>query len=191
MKKIYNFFVNTLFEILSSAVFTLMIVTFILLFICNVVTVSGDSMLPTITDGDKIIVSVAQSNYEYKDIVIIAQPGVLNEPLVKRVIATGGQWVDVDYDAGIVYVGSTAENMIPLEEDYILEPATDKHFDDTNEYPVLVPEGKLFVLGDNRNNSTDSRSYMVGFVDEDYVLGKALQGIWSKANGFELNSFNK
>ena len=147
-------------------------------------------MLPTLTDGDKIIVSVGEKNYEYKDIVVIAQPGVINEPLVKRVVATGGQWVDVDYEAGIVYVGNTAENLLPLEEDYIFEPATDKNADDTNEYPVFVPEGKLFVLGDNRNNSTDSRSCMVGLIDEDYVLGKVLQGIWSAKNGFGLSTFN-
>lgn len=191
MKKIHNSLVNALFEIASLTAIALTVIVFIYTFICRITTVSGDSMLPTLSDGDRLVISSSQSDYEYSDVIIIVQPGVLNEPLVKRVIAIGGQWVDVDYDSGAVYVGNSEDNLIPLNEEYILEPATDRNFDDTNKYPVQVPDGMLFVMGDNRNNSTDSRSYMVGFIDEDYVLGEVSYRIWSDDNGFEFLSINK
>ncbi len=191
MRKFYNFTVKFLFEISSVVVSVLICITLVFVFFFRIIGISGDSMLPTLNHGDKYIVTVNQTDYNYKDIVIIVQPGVLNEPLVKRVIATGGQWVNVDYEQGIVYVGDSSDSMIPLNEDYILEPATEHNFDDIYEYPVYVPEGMLFVMGDNRNNSTDSRSYLVGFIDEDYVLGKTSCRIWSENVGFEFLSVNK
>ena len=93
---------------------------------------------------------------------------------MKRVIATEGQWVDVRYDEGLVYVGDTKDTMKPLDESYTASLTDVEVSDDLHKYPVQVPENHLFAMGDNRNHSIDSRSSMVGFVDENYVLGKAV-----------------
>lgn len=189
MRKFYNVLVNLLYEWFSVVTAALVFIALIYIFLFRITGISGDSMLPTLKDGDRIVISSASSEYEYKDVIIIAQPGVLNEPLVKRVIATDGQWVSVDYENGLVYVGNSQDSMIALNEDYILEAATVRNFDDINEYPVQVPDGMLFVMGDNRNDSTDSRSYMVGFIDKRYVLGKALYRVWSENGGFDSSSY--
>ena len=86
--------------------------------------------------------------------------------IVKRIIATEGQTVDIDFDAGVVYVDGQA-----LEEDYIREPT---YLDEGLEFPITVPEGCLFLLGDNRNNSMDSRYPDLGPVDVRCVIGKAV-----------------
>lgn len=187
--KFYKKIVENVYEVASVAVTSVVAIAFIFAFLFRLVGVDGSSMVPTLSDRDWLITSTANSEFEYKDIVIVVQPGVLNEPLVKRVIATEGQWVNVDYEKGQLLVGDSRDNMVALEENYIAEPATDRHYSDTNEYPIQVPENCLFVMGDNRNNSTDSRSYMVGFIDERYVLGKALCRIISGDTGFDTDKF--
>ena len=105
-------------------------------------------------------------DYEAGDIVIVSVPTFKEgKPIVKRVIATGGQTVDIDFETGVVYVGDTA-----LEEDYIREATFTK---EGLEFPVTLGEGQLFVMGDNRNRSTDSRSPDIGPVEEEYVIGRA------------------
>ena len=142
-------------------------IAFMLLF--RVVIVSGSSMYSTLWDGDWLLVlsSVFYNDPEYGDIIIASKDSFDNgEPIVKRVIATEGQTVDIDFDAGIVYVDGVA-----LEEDYIYTSTT--VYEGMN-FPLVVEEGCVFVMGDNRKDSKDSRSPEIGLVDEREILGKAI-----------------
>ena len=165
-KKAKNPFIFDLVSIVSTAV---VIVTFVFLFFFRTVGVSGTSMFPTLNNGDRIILSAFVTEPHYGDIVVTCQPaGNVNmeETLVKGVIATEGQTVDIDFDKGIVYVDGKA-----LDEPYVNELTyTREDF----RGPKTVPEGHVFVMGDNRNASTDSRDLRVGYIREDYLLGKAL-----------------
>ena len=98
--------------------------------------------------------------------VVLRKDTFLEEPIVKRVIATEGQTVDIDFVSGAVYVDGEL-----LEEDYINEPT---YVEEGTEFPLTVPEGSIFVMGDNRNHSSDSRSSDLGTVDTRYVIGKAV-----------------
>lgn len=163
-----------LFEFISSLGTALIIIVIVFMFVIRPIGVSGSSMVPTLHDGDYLFIETMKHHYSYKDVVIVVQPNSLNEPIVKRVIATEGQWVYVNYDDGHVYVGNTKDNLIKLDEPYTNELTTNRGYDDKNDYPIQVPEGMLFCMGDNRNHSTDSRSELVGFINEKYVLGKAV-----------------
>ncbi len=167
--------VSTAFEIASIFISAVLAVTLIFTLGLRLTTVDGRSMEPTLHDGDKLITLSLVGEYDYGDIVVVVEPNEeLYKPIIKRVIAKEGQWVDVRYDEGLVYVGDTKETMVPLDEPYTAELTNVKPFEDLNEYPVQVPENEYFCMGDNRNHSTDSRSYMVGTVQEGYILGKAL-----------------
>ena len=130
--------------------------------------VDGHSMVPTLQDGDRLLVlnAMLDNDYEYGDIVVLRKDTFLEEPIVKRVIATEGQTVDIDFVSGAVYVDGEL-----LEEDYINEPT---YVEEGTEFPLTVPEGSIFVMGDNRNHSSDSRSSDLGTVDTRYVIGKAV-----------------
>ncbi|MCI9610210.1 MAG: signal peptidase I [Oscillibacter sp.] len=135
----------------------------------RVVGVSGGSMRETLQNGDLLLVvnRVLCGDFERGDVVIAAKTAFENgEPIVKRVIATGGQTVDVDFDDGVVYVDGQA-----LEEPYIRE---ETHLAEGLEFPFAVPEGCVFLMGDNRNGSRDSRAPELGAVDERCLIGRAV-----------------
>ena len=157
-----------LYEWVQSLVGSVLVVVAIFTFGIRMLGVDGHSMLNTLQHGDRLLVlnSMFYHDYQYGDIVILRKDGVFdNDPIVKRVIATGGQTVDIDFNEGVVYVDGEA-----LEEDYIREPT---YTTEGTEFPLTVPEGSIFVMGDNRNGSSDSRDYRLGTVDTRYVIGKA------------------
>ena len=157
-----------LYEWVQSLVGSVLVVVAIFTFVIRMMGVDGHSMLNTLQHGDRLLVvnSMQYHDYKYGDIVILRKNGVFDDdPIVKRVIAVEGQTVDIDFAEGIVYVDGEA-----LEEDYIREPT---YTAEGTEFPLTVPEGSIFVMGDNRNGSSDSRDYRLGTVDTRYVIGKA------------------
>lgn len=162
------------FDFVSTIALAVVIVAIAFTFFFRTVGVSGSSMFPTLHDKDRIILSAYDKDIKPGQIVVTCQPSnyIYIEPtLVKRVIATEGQTVAIDFVNGVVYVDGVA-----LDEPYISEPATDPE-DFYNmvghEGYFTVPEGHVFVMGDNRNASTDSRDMRVGTIREEYILGKA------------------
>lgn len=155
-------------ESLSSAI---IVVVLIFTFLFRIVTVDGTSMMPNLISGDRLIVSSYFYEPQQGDIVVLKRTSGLNKPIVKRVIALPGQTVDIDYEAGIVYVdGEPLDESAYIENGITHRPYTSEPL---LEFPQVVPEGHIFVLGDNREVSEDSRFVAVGMVDERYILGKA------------------
>ncbi len=141
----------------------------VLLLLFRVVIVDGTSMNHTLLDGDYLLLlsNSLYRNVEQGDIVVISKASFEDgTPIVKRVIATEGQTVDIDFSTGTVYVDGVA-----LEEDYINSPT---YTNGGTEFPLVVEEGCVFVMGDNRGVSLDSRYPEVGLVDEREILGKAV-----------------
>ncbi len=159
-----------IFDVVDSVKGAVIVVFLVFALLFKAVGVDGDSMYPTLKDGDWVAVSGMSVSIERGDIVVVTQPWERNVPIIKRVIAIGGDVVDIDFENSEVFV-----NGIKIDEPYIAEP-TAVNYD--VEFPVTVDEGKLFVMGDNRNVSLDSRSTKIGMIDERYVLGKALGRIY-------------
>lgn len=153
-----------IFDLCSSIIAAMVIIFVLFTFVCRPTSVIGDSMLPTLQNGNWLV-TTRKANYEYGDIVIITQPNIHNEPLIKRVIATEGQSIDINFTSGQVFVDGKE-----LDEPYINEIT---HSSSDVVFPVKVPDGCVFVMGDNRNRSSDSRGSGVGFIDTRYILGKA------------------
>ena len=133
----------------------------------RIIVVSGPSMKQTLLDGDYLLLISNLFYHDPKqgDVVVVSKRSYDDgKPIVKRVIATEGQIVDMDFENGIVYVDG-----LPLEEDYVNTPT---NLDEGTVFPQIVEEGCVFVMGDNRNNSKDSRSPEIGQVDTRQVLGK-------------------
>ena len=160
---------NVLLMYLHDFVIWLMVILFVFLLLFRVVVVSGISMNSTLVHGDYLLLI---NNVFYKepkagDIIVAAKDSYENgEPIIKRVIATEGQWVDIDFEKGIVYVNGTA-----LDEPYTNTPT---NMYEGVDFPIMVEEGCVFALGDNRNSSKDSRSLEIGQIDKREIMGKAI-----------------
>ncbi len=169
---------SSLYDWIQSLLFALILCIFLFIFAFKIIDVNGSSMVPTLRNGDKLLVSNLFYTPEAGDVVVFKTDSYdPDKALVKRVIATEGQEVSIDFDNGIIYIDG-----IPIEEYYINETTTTK-LDFIG--PKTVPEGCLFVLGDNRNASTDSRKKEIGMVDTRMLLGKAYYVL------FPLSDFGK
>lgn len=163
--------VRGVYEWVEEIIAAIVIVVLIFTFLLRIVTVSGTSMYPNYRDGDRLIVTNTFGQpLEQGDVVVLVN--VLEEPIIKRVIATENQEVDIDFETGTVYVDGQAldESQFGLENGITTETST---MLEKTEFPTTVPEGHIFVLGDNRPVSEDSRYTAVGMVSVENVLGKA------------------
>ena len=156
-------------SVLKSTIYTLITVAAIAVLVATlwlpVLEIYGSSMTPTMQNGD-IVFSLKTSDFQQGDVVAFYYN---NKILVKRVIAGPADWVDIDPD------GNTYVNGEVLDEPYVTDPA----YGDTNiELPYQVPDGRIFVMGDHRSTSVDSRNTAVGCVAQEQIVGKILFRIW-------------
>ena len=157
------------------------VVAAVVLFNCvaRLTRVDGGSMDNTLQDGEIMLIWSLGYTPAQGDIVVLNKTSVLlpdwNEPraIIKRVIAVGGQTVDIDYASGTVYVDGG-----PIDEPYLPEEMYLPFAPTMQQTHWEVPEGCVFVMGDNRNNSTDSRDMQLGAIDNDYIMGKAVLALW-------------
>ena len=150
----------------EALIFALAFLVLLFTFVVRVVAVNGSSMVPTLNSGDRLLVQSSLFQVERGDVVVIDSYIEYGKPLVKRVIAVGCDRVDINAETGEVFVNGQL-----LDEPYIAEATRQKG---DMEFPLTVPEGYLFVMGDNRMHSTDSRYQDIGFIDERDILGQVL-----------------
>ncbi len=163
-------FRNELFDWVQNIAVILTAVILIFVFMFRVIGVEGDSMKPTLHDKDWMIISNLFYDPKPGDIVVLTKKQFMEQPIVKRIIAVEGQTVDINFDTGVVKIDGEV-----LDEPYIAEK-TKRQFDVS--FPVTVPENCVFVMGDNRMHSSDSRVSSLGMVDEKYILGRLLIRIY-------------
>lgn len=172
-----------LLEIAESTFITVFVIVLIFTYLLHPVNVVGTSMVPTLNNDDRIFMSTITANLSYGDIIVINNDAAyllgdngevleedsypFNECIIKRIIACGGQTVDIDFSTGEVTVDG-----VVLDEPYINEITARN--EGAFEFPLVVPEGYYFVMGDNRNHSSDSRNPSVGFVKQEQIYGKAV-----------------
>lgn len=170
-------------SIIETVILSLFVISMVFTFLLKIVTVKGESMKNTLLPENKLLTTAWCNSPEAGDIIIIDASTALllddnNKPvhktglgknIVKRVVATEGQTVDIDFERGTVYIDG-----VMLDESYVIGLT---HLDEgafTGKYPVTVPEGCVFVLGDNRSVSKDSRSDEIGFVENENIIGKVI-----------------
>ena len=159
---------RALYDWLQVIVEVAVAIILVFTFLERITPVDGISMEPTLYTGDLMLVWSLGYTPRQGDVVVLTKEfDAADGPIVKRVVATGGQRVEIDYGAGAVYVDGAR-----LDEPYIKEAMQEPWYGDLRE--VTVPEGSIFVMGDNRNHSNDSRDVTLGAVDGRYVLGRAV-----------------
>lgn len=178
-----NFFSDVI-EVVESTLITVFVIIMIFTYILHPVNVVGTSMTNTLQDGDRIFMNTIYGELSYGDIVVINNDmayllnsdneivennidgSSLKECIIKRIIATGGQTIDIEaYSGDVIVDGET------LDEPYIKEKLRNGGVFD---YPITIPEGYYFVMGDNRNGSSDSRNPDIGLIKKDQIYGKAI-----------------
>ena len=166
-----------IFEHIEIFAFAIIAVAILFVFVGRPVYVSGTSMYPTLHDKDNLIISTYNAllgqSPKAGDVVVITKPNSRNEAIIKGVVATEGQVVDFDFQTGQLYVDGQA-----VAEPYAHLDARPMKSGDM-QFPLTVEEGKVFVLGDNRNHSLDSRFSEIGQIDERYVLGTVVYQMFS------------
>ena len=159
---------NVIYDWARALVSAVVGVVLLFTFLVRLIGVSGPPMQNTLYTGDRIVViNSLFCDFQPGDVVVVnAYNAPLDETLVKRIVAVGGQTVDIDFLTGTVYVDGEA-----LDEPYIKEPT---YTTDGTTFPLTLAEDEVFIMGDNRNHSTDSRSTQLGPVKEGYIQGKAI-----------------
>lgn len=170
---------SEVYEWMQSILTALVVCVLVFVFAVRMVNVDGDSMYPTLENGDRVLISNLFYTPQQGDIVVLRKDTFMYEPIVKRVIAVEGQTIEFDFDKGTVTVDG-----VLLDEPYINEPT---YRQITCPTTVTVPEGCVFVMGDNRNNSTDSRLYEptgseIGCVDVRLIQGRVYTTIFPLKN---------
>ena len=158
-----------LYSWLQALVFALLVLILGFTFFGRIISVDGYSMTPTLQDRDMLLLQCVGYEPKQGDIVVLTKEfASVTSPIVKRIIATGGQTVEINYAESKVYVDG-----VPLDEPYIKEPMQGPNSSMEDTVYCQVPQGHVFVMGDNRNGSSDSRHRDLGPVEERYILGRA------------------
>lgn len=190
VKKDVHTAVKEVFDWVETLIMAMIFIIILFTFFIRVNTVDGDSMNPTLQNGQKLLVTDLFYTPDYNDIVIV-QAAKLDggKPIIKRVIGLPGDTLSIDFKNGIVYRNGEAlpietKNNIIYEDGHKINALTTSNLEMANGQEYTVPENCYFVMGDNRNRSTDSRALStVGFVDKNYIAGHAIFSI------FPFNSF--
>lgn len=159
--------VTNCFEWVEALITSIIVVVVLFTFLFRIVNVSGTSMVPTLESGDRVVLQSYFYHPARGDVVVITHAENYSQPIIKRVIALENQVVNIDFQTGTVYVDGDALD----ESAYIQNGITTQHSDFT--FPLTVPKGHIFVLGDNRKVSNDSRFSDIGMIDVNNILGKA------------------
>ena len=169
---------KSIYELVEMIVLAAVVTIMVFMFFGRLTVVDGPSMNNTLAHGEVLLVSNLGKAPERGDIVVFQSPGShLKDPIVKRVIATEGETIDIDFDNWIVYINGeplyTDENGDPAREPYVnYENMRMDQYD--RDFPYTVPKGEVFVMGDNRNHSNDSRGTDIGTIDTRYIFGKVI-----------------